>query len=90
MGTGDECCNAWVTYLRDEGSTVTDEERDGTPLMTFKAEVGVPQNLISCHTGMTEGYVLKAISRCRHPSVGPHAALGQRRCRSSMTTAWVW
>lgn len=58
-GTGCECCNAWVAYLRDEGFTVTDEERYGTLLMTYKAEVGVPQRMISCHTGMVEGYVLE-------------------------------
>ena len=58
-GTGCECCNAWVTYLRDEGFTVTDEERYGTLLMTYKAEVGVPQRMISCHTGMVEDYVLE-------------------------------
>jgi hypothetical protein len=27
--------------------------------MTYKAEVGVPQRMISCHTGMIEGYVLE-------------------------------
>jgi hypothetical protein len=48
-----------VAYLRDEGFTVTDEERYGTLLMTYKAEVGVPQRMISCHTGMIEGYVLE-------------------------------
>lgn len=58
-GTGCECCNAWVSYLRDEGFMVTDEERYGTLLMTYKAEVGVPQRLISCHTGMADGYVLE-------------------------------
>jgi hypothetical protein len=58
-GTGCECCNAWVAYLRDEGFTVTDEERYGTLLMTYKAEVCVPQRMISCHTGMIEGYVLE-------------------------------
>jgi hypothetical protein len=58
-GTGCECCNAWVAYLRDEGFTVTDEERYGTLLMTYKTKVGVPQDVISCHTGMTEGYVLE-------------------------------
>jgi hypothetical protein len=58
-GTGCECCNAWVAYLRDEGFTVTDEERYGTLLMTYKAEVGVPQRMISCHTGMIDGYVLE-------------------------------
>lgn len=58
-GTGCECCNAWVAYLRDEGFAVTDEERYGTLLMTYKAEVGVPQRMISCHTGMIDGYVLE-------------------------------
>lgn len=58
-GTGCECCTAWVSYLRDEGFTVTEEERFGTLLMAYKSEVGVPQRLISCHTGMAEGYVLE-------------------------------
>lgn len=58
-GTGCECCNAWVAYLRDVGFAVTDEERYGTLLMMYKTEVGVPQKMISCHTGMTEGYILE-------------------------------
>ncbi|MEZ5752678.1 MAG: DUF411 domain-containing protein [Paracoccaceae bacterium] len=58
-GTGCECCNAWIAYLRDEGFSVTDEERYGTLLMTYKSEVGVPQSMISCHTGMIDGYVLE-------------------------------
>jgi hypothetical protein len=58
-GTGCECCNAWVTYLRDEGFIVTDEERYGTLLMSYKTEVGVPPQLISCHTGMAGDYVLE-------------------------------
>lgn len=58
-GTDCECCNAWVAYLRNEGFAVTDEERYGTLLMRYKAEVGVPQKMISCHTGMAGGYVLE-------------------------------
>ncbi len=58
-GTGCECCNAWIAYLRDEGFSVTEEERYGTLLMTYKSEVGVPQSMISCHTGMIDGYVLE-------------------------------
>ena len=58
-GTGCECCNAWIAYLRDEGFSVTDEERYGTLLMTYKSEVGVPQSMISCHTGMIDSYVLE-------------------------------
>ena len=58
-GTGCECCNAWVAYLRDEGFAVTEEERYGTLLMSYKTEVGVPQRMISCHTGISDGYVLE-------------------------------
>ena len=58
-GTGCECCNAWVAYLRDAGFSVTEEERYGTLLMTHKTEAGVPQKMISCHTGMVEGYALE-------------------------------
>ncbi|MCB9994799.1 MAG: DUF411 domain-containing protein [Zhengella sp.] len=58
-GTGCECCNAWIAYLRDEGFSVTEEERYGTLLMTYKSEVGVPQSMISCHTGMIDSYVLE-------------------------------
>lgn len=58
-GTGCECCNAWVAYLQGEGFAVTEEERYGTLLMTYKIEVGVPQRMISCHTGMADGYVLE-------------------------------
>ena len=58
-GTGCECCNAWAEYLRDKGFAVTDEERYGTLLMMYKTEVGVPQKMISCHTGMAAGYVLE-------------------------------
>ena len=34
-GTGCECCEAWVAYLRDQGFAVTDEERFGTLLIGF-------------------------------------------------------
>ena len=58
-GSGCECCDAWVAYLRGEGFAVTDEERYGTLLMSYKTEVGVPQRMMSCHTGMADGYVLE-------------------------------
>ena len=58
-GTGCECCNAWVVYLRNEGFVVTEEERFGTQLTQYKVEVGVPQAMVSCHTGMADGYVLE-------------------------------
>ncbi len=58
-GTGCECCDAWVAYLREEGFTVTDEERYGTLLIRFKMDLGVPAKVFSCHTGMIDGYALE-------------------------------
>lgn len=58
-GAGCECCDAWVAYLREEGFTVTDEERYGTLLIRFKMDLGVPAKVFSCHTGMIDGYALE-------------------------------
>ena len=45
--------------IRGPKDGLTEEERYGTLLMTYKSEVGVPQSMISCHTGMIDGYVLE-------------------------------
>ena len=58
-GTGCECCSAWVNHLKSAGFSVTEEEMFGTILMRFKQDSGVPQKMISCHTGKTAGYVLE-------------------------------
>lgn len=58
-GVGCECCEAWVTYLRDAGFSVTDEERYGTLLIGFKTEMGIPPAVFSCHTGVVGGYALE-------------------------------
>lgn len=58
-GTGCECCEQWVAYLRENGFAVTDEERYGMLLIRFKMEQGVPPKAYSCHTGMVEGYALE-------------------------------
>lgn len=77
-GTGCECCNAWVAYLQGEGFAVTEEERYGTLLMTYKIEVGVPQRMISCHTGMAEG----TCSRAMFPPQTSAACLPNGRTQS--------
>jgi len=58
-GTACECCNQWVEDLRAEGFAVTEEERYGTLLMIYKSDNGIPEKLISCHTGSVEGYMLE-------------------------------
>lgn len=58
-GTGCECCDQWVAYLRGNGYAVTEETLYGTLLMRFKMEHGVPHEAFSCHTGVIEGYVIE-------------------------------
>ncbi len=58
-GTGCECCNAGVSYLKEQGFSVSDEERYGTLLIRFKMDLGLPAEVFSCHTGVVEGYALE-------------------------------
>lgn len=58
-GRGCECCEAWVTYLRDEGFMVTDEVALGTMLVKYKLDLGIPETAFSCHTGKVDGYALE-------------------------------
>lgn len=58
-GTGCACCTAWAEYLQAEGFDVTEEELYGTLLIRHKLDHGVPQKMMSCHTGHAGGYVLE-------------------------------
>ncbi len=51
------CCTEWVDHLRHEGFTVVAEDREDLDL--FKASVGVPRDLQSCHTALIDGYVIE-------------------------------
>jgi hypothetical protein len=53
------CCSAWVDVLRAEGFTVTTEDSLGTLLMRYKSDNGIPQAMISCHTGRIDQYMLE-------------------------------
>nr|WP_225776398.1 DUF411 domain-containing protein [Pseudomonas sp. Marseille-Q5115] len=47
------CCSKWIAYLRANGFTVNDHvEENMGPL---KAKLGVPEKLMSCHTGVLNG-----------------------------------
>lgn len=56
---GCECCTAWVDHLRAAGFTVTVEELYGTILINYKLDNGIPQKMISCHTGKIDGYMIE-------------------------------
>jgi len=53
------CCSAWIEILEREGFTVTTERSLGAALARYKLENGIPQAVVSCHTGRIEGYMIE-------------------------------
>jgi hypothetical protein len=53
------CCEAWVRLLQAEGFEVTTETSFGTLLIRHKLDNGIPQQMISCHTGEINGYFIE-------------------------------
>ncbi len=51
------CCTAWVAHLRAEGFVVQDQV---VPSVTpVRRRLGTPPDLLSCHAGEVEGFVLE-------------------------------
>jgi len=50
------CCVDWVAHMEQNGFTVTVHE---TGNAAKRAELGMPENLGSCHTAQVEGYVIE-------------------------------
>jgi len=53
------CCGGWIEHLRAEHFPTTVEERSPDDLSRYKAEMGIPDSLASCHTATIDGYVLE-------------------------------
>ena len=51
------CCGDWIEHMRATGFTVSDRLIDD--LGPLKAQLGVPSDLQSCHTGVVEGYAIE-------------------------------
>lgn len=51
------CCTAWNTAMRAAGFQV--DVRDTHDLTSMKAQMGVPEALASCHTGVASGYLFE-------------------------------
>ena len=56
---GCPCCNAWIGHLRDNGFSVSFEERSIQELAAFKRQQGIPDALVSCHTASVGGYTIE-------------------------------
>ncbi len=53
------CCSAWVAILEADGFDVAVETLAPADLAQLKRRSGVPQAMMSCHTGRIEGYVIE-------------------------------
>lgn len=52
-----QCCERWVQVVREAGFDVVEENR--ADITSIKRERGVPNALVSCHTGVIDGYVFE-------------------------------
>lgn len=53
------CCSAWIEILENDGFAVTTEPSLGMVLARYKQENGIPQEMVSCHTGRVESYMIE-------------------------------
>lgn len=53
------CCLAWMEHLEEDGFAPKGEDMFAGLLVRFKLDNGVPQRMVSCHTGLVEGYVIE-------------------------------
>ena len=51
------CCANWVQHLKGNGFDVAVKEVPDTG--EYRRQYGVPEKLMSCHTGVVEGYALE-------------------------------
>ncbi len=51
------CCTKWVEHLQANGFTVMAQNRDD--LAPIRAQHGVPQRLLSCHTALVGSYIVE-------------------------------
>lgn len=66
------CCAAWAERMEEAGFTV--DQRPTTDMSAVKQRLGVPGDLVSCHTAEIDGYVLEG----HVPLAAIEALLSQR------------
>ena len=57
--SGCGCCLAWMEHLEENGFSPTGEDLFAGLLVRFKIDSGIPQNMMSCHTALVDGYVIE-------------------------------
>lgn len=53
------CCGAWVEHMEMAGHDMTVEGMADDTLQDLKMALGIPMEMMSCHTAQVEGYVIE-------------------------------
>lgn len=53
------CCNAWIDILRADGFDAVGKNVTRESLARFKLANGLIEEMMSCHTGIIEGYLIE-------------------------------
>lgn len=53
------CCGAWMERMQDAGFDLGADDMEVDALYQLKQAVGVPEEMVSCHTAVVEGYVIE-------------------------------
>jgi len=53
------CCHDWIGHVQGAGFAVEAQDLEYDALAEFKQTAGVPDALVSCHTGRIAGYVIE-------------------------------
>jgi hypothetical protein len=57
--SGCGCCVAWMDHLAEHGFAPEGENLPGGYLVRRKMDLGVPPEMVSCHTATVDGYVIE-------------------------------
>lgn len=53
------CCGAWIDHIKRAGFKVDVRDKSSEKLALSRRELGVPEALASCHTGVVGGYLIE-------------------------------
>lgn len=53
------CCESWIEIMQRQGFEMVVQNSSREVLGQYKEENGIPLEMISCHTGLVEGYFIE-------------------------------
>ncbi|WP_372886457.1 DUF411 domain-containing protein [Shimia sp.] len=53
------CCGSWIDILKRDGFEMQVTNTSWEALSRYKAANGIPDEMVSCHTGLVEGYLIE-------------------------------